>query len=259
MFSVDAYLKVLDFPGVPEPTWETLRELHKRHLIALPYDSSLNTGRGTGLWAGVDIDVDAVFDAIVLGGRGGVCYELNGLFRRLLDLLGYETGVLAAGIRQADGTFGPDLEHVFSFVRLDGRLLLADVGFVGPSYLEPLPVEPGTVGHQYGSDFRIVLADGYHVVERKGQAGDWRPVYRFHPQPRELAEWLAPAPELEAFGRQLAGAGIVVRGRAFDNGQRILIGRRLVTVDGGHERMRGVVDADDYAGVLADILRRDVP
>ncbi|SHN29460.1 arylamine N-acetyltransferase family protein [Actinacidiphila paucisporea] len=258
MFSVDTYLKALDFRGRPEPTWDTLRELHKRHLIALPYDSSLNSGRGTELWAGVDIDVDAVFDAIVLGGRGGVCYELNGLFRRLLDRLGYATGVLAAGIRQVDGTFGPDLEHVFNYVRLDGRLLLADVGFVGPSYLEPLPVEPDTVSHQYGNDFRIVRADGYHVVQRKGRTSGWQAVYRFHPRPRELSEWQVPAPELARFARELAGTGIVVRGRAFDGGQRILIGRRLVTVDNGHERMRGVVDADDYARVLADILRQDV-
>lgn len=259
VFSVDAYLKALEFRGTPDPTWETLRDLHKRHLMTVPYDSSLNTGRGTALWAGVDIDVDAAFDAIVVGGRGGVCYELNGLFRHLLDRLGYETGVLAAGIRQVDNTFGPDLEHVFNFVRLDGRLLLVDVGFVGPSYLEPLPVEPETVTHQYGTDYRIVRADGYHIVERKGRTGGWRPVYRFHPDPRDLAEWLAPTAELEAFARQLAGSGIVVRGRAFDNGQRILIGKRLVSVDGGHERMRGVVDPEDHARVLADILRQDTP
>ncbi|NUP30457.1 MAG: acetyltransferase [Streptomycetaceae bacterium] len=256
-FSVDTYLTTLGFPRAPEPTWETLRDLHKRHLTTLPYDSSLNTGRGTSLWAGVDIDVDAVFDAIVIGGRGGVCYELNGLFRHLLDRLGFDTGVLAAGIRQPDDTFGPDLEHVFTGVRLGGRLLLVDVGFVGPSYLEPLPVEPGTVTRQYGTDYRIVRADGYHVVERRGQAGDWRAVYRFHPHPRELAEWLAPSDELDAFARQLAGSGIVVRGRAVDNGQRILIGKRLLSVDDGHERMRGVVRPDDYARVLADILRQD--
>ncbi|NUS12512.1 MAG: acetyltransferase [Streptomyces sp.] len=260
MFTVGTYLDALGFRGgVPEPTRDTLRELHKRHLMTLPYDSSLNTGRGTALWAGVDIDVDAAFDEIVLGGRGGVCYELNGLFRRLLDELGYETGVLAAGIRQADGTFGPDLEHLFSWVRLDGRLLLADVGFVGPSYLEPIPADPGTVSHQYGSDLRTVLADGYHVVQRRGRSGGWQAVYRFLPKPRDLAEWLAPAPELEAFARQLAGAGIVVRGRAFESGQRILIGRRLLTVDDGHERMRGIADAGEHAGILADILRKEAP
>lgn len=257
MFDVATYLKALDYDGPLDPTAATLRELHRRHLMALPYDSSLNTGRGTALWAGVDIDVDAAFDAIVLGGRGGVCYELNGLFRALLTELGYETGVLAAGIRQADGTFGPDLEHVFGYVRLAGQLWLADVGFVGPSYLEALPVVLDQVSEQYGTGFRIVAADGYHVVERKGRVGGWQAVYRFHPEPRDLAEWLAPSGELDRFARQLSGSGIVVRGRAFPGGQRILIGKRLVTVEDGDLRMRGVVDPEDHARVLAEILRQD--
>lgn len=256
MFDTAAYLKALDYDGPLTPTVDTLRELHKRHLMTMPYDSSLNSGRGTSLWAGVRIDEDAAFDAVVTGGRGGVCYELNGLFSALLRRLGYPTGVFAAGIRQADGTFGPDLEHVFGFVRIEGDVWLTDVGFVGPSYLEPLRLEVDEVTTQYGTDFRIVRDDGHHVVQRKGRAGGWQAVYRFHPRAREYAEWRAPSPELERFARQLSGTGIVVRGRAFDRGQRILIGKRLVTVDDGYERMRGVVDPEDHARVLADILRR---
>lgn len=256
MFDIDAYLKTLAYEGSREPTVDTLRELHKRHLMTIPYDSSLNSGRGTSLWAGVDIDPDATFDAVVTGGRGGVCYELNGLFGALLRGLGYTTGVFAAGIRQADGTFGPDLEHVFGFARVDGEVWLTDVGFVGPSYLEPLRLTVGEVTTQSGTDFRIVVADGYHVVQRRGRSGDWQAVYRFRPEPRSYADWGVPSPELEQFARRLSGAGIVVRGRAFERGQRILIGKRLVTVDDGRESMRGVVDPDDYARVLAEILGR---
>ncbi|WP_019074885.1 arylamine N-acetyltransferase family protein [Streptomyces hokutonensis] len=256
MFDVDRYLKALDHSGPVRADRETLRSLHKKHLIAVPYDSSRNTGNGTSLWEGVDIDPDATFDSLIVGGRGGVCYELNGLFRVLLDRIGFETGVLAAGIRQMDGSFGPDLEHVFGYVRLDGELLLVDVGFVGPSYLEPLSVTD-RIQHQYGSDFRVVRTDGYHVVQRKGRTGDWQAVYRFTPQAREFAEWQNPTPDLVAFARQLAGAGTVVRGRAFDSGQKILIGRRLLTVDDGRETIRGLVAQADLDRVAADILRTD--
>lgn len=258
VFDTTAYLKALDYDGPLDPTADTLRELHRRHLIAVPYDSSLNTARGEGLWAGVDIDVDAVFDAVVLGGRGGVCYELNGLFLALLRELGYETGLFSAGIRQVDDTFGPDLEHVLGFVRLDGDLWLVDVGFVGPSYLEPLRVVPDEVQPQFGTDFRVVRADtGHHVVQRRGRVGDWRAVYRFHARPRAFAEWLVPSPELDRFARALAGSGIVVRGRAFEGGQRILIGTRLVVVEDGTERLRGLADPEEHARVLAEILRKD--
>ena len=59
------------------------------------------------------------------------------------------------------------------------------------------------------------------------------------------------------FARQLAGVGTVVRGRAFDSGQKILIGRRLLTVDDGRETIRGLVAQADRDRVAADILRTD--
>ncbi|MBB2747206.1 UNVERIFIED_ORG: amide synthase [Microbispora rosea subsp. rosea] len=253
-FKVDTYLKALDYHGPAEPTLETLRVLHHRHLAAFPYDSALNAGRGTALWAGVDIDRDSVFDEIVSGGRGGVCYELNGLFRALLRELGFETGVFAAGIRQMDDSFGPDLEHVFNYARLDGELFLVDVGYVGPSYLEPLRVTE-EVQTQHGSRFRVVPRDGYHVVERSGRAGTWQAVYRFLDRPRDLAEWLIPSEELEGFARRLAGAAILVRGRATATGQRVLIGKRLFTVDDGHETVRVLTDPAEHERVVAEILR----
>ncbi|MFE9611173.1 arylamine N-acetyltransferase [Streptomyces sp. NPDC006012] len=254
MFDVERYLKVLGHTGPVRADWETLRTLHKKHLIAVPYDSTRNTGNGTSLWEGVDIDPDETFDNLIVEGRGGVCYELNGIFRLLLERIGFETGVLAAGIRQMDGSFGPDLEHVFGFVRLDGEPVLVDVGFVGPSYLEPLRVND-EIQHQYGNDFRILRQDDYHVVERSGRTGVRQPVYRFRLRPREFAEWENPTPDLVAFARQLAHTGTVIRGRAFDRGQRILIGRRLLTVDDGHETIRGLVDRADLDQVVADILR----
>ncbi|XVQ06656.1 arylamine N-acetyltransferase family protein [Spirillospora sp. CA-255316] len=255
-FDVDTYLKVLDHRGPAEPTWETLRTLHHKHLSVIPYDSALNAGRGTALWAGVDIDRDAMFDEIVVGGRGGVCSELNGLFRILLEELGFDVGVFAAGIRQMDDSFGPDLEHVFNHARLDGELFLVDVGFVGPSYLEPLRVTgAGEVQWQHGSRFRVVARDGYHVVERGGAAGGWQAVYRFLDRPRDLAEWQVPSDELEAFARRLAGAAILVRGRATPTGQRVLIGKRLLTVDGGRESVRVLTDPAEHDRVVAEILR----
>jgi amide synthase len=201
----------------------------------------------------VDIDPDTAFDEIVVGGRGGVCYELNGLFRILLEELGFDVGVYGAGIRQMDGSFGPDLEHVFNHARVDGDLYLVDVGFVGPSYLEPLRVT-AEVQRQHGSRFRVLPADGYHVVERSGRSGVWQAVYRFRDKPRDLAEWQDPSAELEAFARALAGAGILVRGRSSATGQRVLIGKRLLTVDDGHETVRVLTDPAEHERVVADIL-----
>lgn len=256
MFDTETYLSILGYSTPPGATLEALCDLHKQHLIALPYDSSLNTGQDSSLWENVDIDADQVFDEIVRGGRGGVCYELNGLFRILLQKLGFEVEVLAAGIRQIDGSFGPELEHVFNYAVVDGEIYLVDVGFVGPSYLEPLHLTFGSQ-EQYGNSFKIVEEQGYRVVYRRGRIGDWAAVYRFHLKPRGFSEWSNPDSELADFARALARSGTLVRGRAFENGQRILIGRRYLTVDGGHDRIRAVIDPTDQDEVLSDILHRD--
>jgi amide synthase len=253
MFDVSAYVNKLGYSGGLEPTLETLRRLHKLHLMAIPFDNALNAERGLRIWEGVGIDVDAVFDEIVLGGRGGVCYELNGLFRELLRRLGFEPFVLSAGVRGPDGSFGPELEHLFSGMLLDGDLWLVDVGYSGPSYLEPLCVGP-QVQEQYGCAYRFVEDEGFHVLERRPRDGSWLPVYRFRTAPRDLAEWSADSPDLLLYAKMLAAEPILIRGRAFEDGQCTLTGRRELTVRDGRENMRVLIRSVDLDEAVKAVL-----
>ncbi|MGW2330350.1 arylamine N-acetyltransferase family protein [Streptomyces sp. NPDC001700] len=254
MFEVDTYLRRIGFTGEPEPTIETLRALHKGHLMSVAYDSSHFINSFTGFRNVVDFDVDQAFTDIVVNGNGGVCHDLNGLFRRLLADLGYEVELLAASQRWPNGRFGPDLEHTFGCVRLDGDIWLVDVGFAGPSYLEPLRVSD-EVSHQYGCDYRLTGQGAYHVLERKDRTGEWRPVYRFELRPREVAEW--DSPEATGVGEVVSDslfAGTALRGRALPNGQLVLTGKRLLRVEDGHEKIRTLIDPAEYDSVVKDIL-----
>lgn len=255
MFDVRQYLAVLGYEGSALPTLETLRALHRRHLQVVPFDNALNAQRGSGIWNVADVDIDLVFKEVVEGGRGGVCYELNGLFRRLLRELGYEVSVLSAGVRQVDGSFGPDLEHMFNRVDLDGEPWIVDVGFAGPSILEPLRLAD-EVQHQDGCDYRVADEGGYRFLRRRPGSGEWADVYRFRPQARELAEWNRPDEEMARFAATTLADYPSVRSRAGERGQRILIGRRLLEVDGGEERMRVLVKKDDLEQAVRWILHR---
>ena len=75
-------------------------------------------------------------DKIVVRGRGGYCYELNGLFHDLLTALGFTVQMLSARVRREDGGFGPEFDHMLLKVMLD-EPWLADVGF-GESFVSPL-------------------------------------------------------------------------------------------------------------------------
>jgi len=254
MFDVDTYLHKLGYEKSPSVSVETLRELHKRHLMAVPFDNALNSERGLDIWEQVNIDLDATFDAVVIGGRGGVCHEISGLFRTLLRQLGFQVAIMSAGVRMANGAFGPELEHMFHVVQLEGEQWLVDVGFAGPSFIEPLRLT-GEVQHQYGCQFRIADDEDFKVLHRKARTGEWHPVYRFRVRPRDLSEWRGD-PSLREYARELSAAETLIRGRAFETGQMTLIGRRYAKVDDGREEVRVLIRQAEYQQVVDDILLR---
>lgn len=256
MFDVNTYLAKIGYTGPTEPTLDTLRQIHKSHLTAIPFDNSLNADRERGfeVLGDVAIDYDEVFTAIVEGGRGGVCYELNGLMRRLLTDLGFDLRILGAAVIQVSGEFGPDLEHIFNCVHLDGEIYLVDVGLAGPSFLEPLRITE-EVQTQYGVDYRLVLEDDYRTLQRRSQGADWSSIYKFKLQDRQLAEWTDLVPTLADFPVELVLVGTRIHSRAVENGQLVLIGKRFVKVEDGKEEIRVLARPEAFREIVDQILR----
>ncbi|GAA1174803.1 MULTISPECIES: arylamine N-acetyltransferase family protein [Streptomyces violaceusniger group] len=254
MFDVAKYLRRIGVEGTPPPTLDTLRHLHKRHLMAVPYDNSTAPDRLPASRHLTNVPLDVVFEHVVTEGHGGVCYELNRLFHTLLAELGYDVRMVAAAVRQANGTFGPEREHTFDLVHLDGRTHLVDVGFPGPSYAEPLYLSEEEQ-HQYGCSYRVTEHDGYRVVERRPKESDWQPVYRFRPELADPSGWDAVRLDsLDDYAQDSVLAGTTFRSRATDNGKIVLIGRRYFTVEDGVERTKVLVKADEFQDVVDLIL-----
>ncbi len=216
---VQAYLQRINYRGELAPTAATLRELHRAHLLAVPFENlDIQLGRP------ILLDEQALFDKIVTYRRGGFCYELNGLFALLLRALGFEVTLLAAGVARADGGFGPEFDHLtllvqspLSFVpgqstqpanheqlteadtahspRNPQSLIpnsqppawLADVGF-GDSFREPLRFDEAIEQAQDGRAYRLDR-DGAHFTLMQRDGLDWEPQYRFTLQPHAQAEY----------------------------------------------------------------------
>src|SRR5262249_41185975 len=117
----DTIGRYLDRIGAPLPSAldvAALRELHRRHLEAVPFENlSIHLGEG------IVLTEDALVDKIVRLGRGGFCYELNGLFAALLDGLGFSVSLHAASMFRDDGTLTPAFDHITLLVELDERYL----------------------------------------------------------------------------------------------------------------------------------------
>ena len=133
-------------------------------------------------------DIELFYTKIVENGRGGFCYELNGLFNELLIALGYTTRLISARVSDRKGAFGPEFDHAAVIVSFGADEYLADVGF-GDFTAEPLLFVTDIVQHDACGTFVIrSRSDGYfEVAERKGST--WEPEYIFTDVQRELEEF----------------------------------------------------------------------
>ncbi|UJW29898.1 arylamine N-acetyltransferase [Saccharothrix sp. AJ9571] len=254
MFDTDAYLDRLGYSGACAVTAETLRRLHKLHLNAIPYDNTKFAPAGAEPVRNIaDIDFDATFDKIVLNGAGGICFELNPLFNRLLTELGFDTMTISAGVRQEDGSFSPDLSHLFTGVLLGDDLWLADVGFSGPSYLEPLRLN-SEVQHQFGCRYKVVEQAGWQTLHRRSRTGQWRAVYRFKTVGRRVEDWHGFAEKMRDYTEGTVLATATIRARSSANGHMLLVGKRYLTVEDGHEQVTALVDPTELDRALSRIL-----
>ena len=245
---IDAYFTRIGYEGSREPTVDTLNQLHRAHLLAVPFENlDIHLGHPIGL------SPASFFDKIVRRRRGGFCYELNGLFGWLLEQLGFAVVMLSA--RVYDGTRpGPEFDHLVLLVEA-GEKMIADVGF-GDSFLEPLRLDTDVEVVQHGSAYRLTTSLADQVLERRRDS-DWEPQYVFSLTPRRLMEFSAmcerqqTSPESH-FTRQ------TVCSRATLEGRITLSNSRLITTAGGRRVERDVESVDEYCRLLATHFGMDL-
>jgi N-hydroxyarylamine O-acetyltransferase len=177
---VEVYLRRIGYLGPVTPSAETLRNLHRAHLLAVPFENLDIAWKRE-----IRVDQEAFVRKVVEQGRGGFCYELNGAFAALLEALGFRVTLLSGRVPCADGSEGPEFDHLTLRVDLE-QPWLADVGF-GDSFIDPLRLQCGIEQQQYGHCFRILEQDQDLRLEKKG-AG-WKTEYLFNLKLRRLEEF----------------------------------------------------------------------
>ena len=177
-----AYLERINYRGPLEPTAETLRKLHVAHLHAVPFENlSIHAGEP------IVLDDESLYDKVVVRRRGGFCYELNGLFARLLRELGFEVEMLSAEVWGGERGYGREFDHMTLLVKLEERWL-ADVGF-GDSFVEPLRLDERGEQRQGGRAFRVEREGDRLTLLKREEGGDWVAQYRFTLTPRVYADY----------------------------------------------------------------------
>jgi N-hydroxyarylamine O-acetyltransferase len=232
---VDDCLRRIGAERPLRPTGGALRELHLRHLRTVPFENlSIHLGEE------VLLEEEWLLEKVAGRGRGGFCYELNGLFGALLAALGYEVELLAARVYGDEGRLGIPYDHLALRVRtVEGDTWLADVGFGAHSHY-PLKYTERAEQADPGGVFRVVEAGPDAAGVRGGPAGagdldvvrDGRPQYRLETRPRVLGDfvtgaWWHSTSPLSHFTRSL------VCSRVTEDGGRITLSGRVLKTTGG--------------------------
>ena len=242
---IKAYLERINYRSPLDPTAETLRALQVAHLLAVPFENlSIHAGEP------IVLEDEALFAKIVGRGRGGFCYEANGLFAALLRGLGFDVAMLSAEVANAEGGFGPPFDHMALMVTLERRWLV-DVGF-GDSFREPLLLDERGEQAQGRHSYRILPDGPYLVLSRREGGGEWEPQYRFTLRPHDYADY-AEMCRYHQTSPQSHFTRSRVCSRATEEGRVTLSGMRLIiTSKDGARRERTLAGEEEYAAALRE-------
>ncbi len=183
--NLDAYFKRIYYTGSTEPTFDTLQALQRAHLYAVPFEN-LNIH----IPKPIILDEELLFDKIVNQGRGGFCFEQNGVFSTVLRELGFNVTLMEANVySETRQDFGVPFGHLTLMVELDEPYLV-DVGF-GSAFISPLRIDDDKLQVQDVGKFR---------VEHDGKCGFYHEQtlgvdkmelgYRFYFEPRQLHDFV---------------------------------------------------------------------
>lgn len=247
VMDLDGYFARVGFRGRPRPDLVTLRALQRLHPAAIPFEAiDVLLGRG------IDLDPAAVEAKLVAAGRGGYCFEQNGLFRRALAAIGFEVEGLAARVlwNRSPDAATPAYNHMVLRVVLDGRPWLADVGFGGRVPTQPLDLESADEQRTEHDVYRVVR--GRRNPQLQVQTGDgWRPLYELSDEPSvdadyEQANWYTSTHPDSKFRRHLIAA------RTAPDARHGLLDNRLTVRRPGGDIERRTLSADQIEHVLEE-------
>ena len=240
MARLDEYLARIGHDGPVAVDLATLRALHRRHSIAIPYeDVDVQLGER------VDLDLDRIFDKLVTRRRGGWCYEMNGLMHWALAEIGFDATRLVGGVPGENPDGDEHLgSHLVVTVELDGETWLVDVG-LGAGMIEPIPLQEGehSVG---GRTFRLERT-GAEAWRFHHHDGVMPPIFDFLLRSDEA--WLARVCDgLQDNPESIFRQNLIVN-RFLDDGEQVLalLGRSLFRPDA---KPHLIADAAELVAVL---------
>lgn len=168
-----------------EPNLTLLKKLHAAHVHNIPFENlDIHYNKK------IQLDYAKVFTKIVESGRGGFCYELNGLFYHLLAHLGFDCFLISAQMKGDNGEFDAEYGHMCIIVRVGVRAFLTDVGF-GNSFMYPKEIATGNVQMDYTTYWRFTQdPDENFLLQYSQDASSFVTKYKFNLEEKQIIQFM---------------------------------------------------------------------
>ncbi len=140
----------------------------------------------------LDLAPEALFDKIVLQGRGGYCFELNGLLTHMLREMGYSVSERFARYLRGETSI-PMRRHRIVIVTLEDGDYLCDIGVGQIAPRLPLKVAAGLVQTQNGETYKFEVDPTHGWILYDLHDGNWREYICFTNDPAYDVDFIQPS------------------------------------------------------------------
>ncbi len=225
-FSLDSYCQRIGFDAAPKADLATVTAMMRAQLFSVPFEN-LDVQAGKI----VSLAPEEIVDKIVGRGRGGYCYEVNGLFAMALEALGIAYQFVAA--RPMFYPARRPRTHAAIVVTLDGEQWLCDCGF--GSYGIRAPMSLRALGVEIKQEFDRFILSQPNEREYLVQAftdGVWANQYGFDLSPQEWVDFV-PANYFNSTHPDTIFVQKLLIVQHTMNGRKMLVGDVLKTIANG--------------------------
>lgn len=162
-----------------KPDMQTLKTLQRMHFNYIPYE---NIDSINGFFT--SLDHQDLYQKMIVKNRGGMCFELNGLFNWLLESLGFDVVSYAARIINQQEEYQMRRHRVMC-VNIDGQQYMTDVGINCESPRIPLKLETNLIQSDGICEYKFSQDEFWGwLLWQKEKGKEWKRVFGFTEEPQ---------------------------------------------------------------------------
>ena len=253
MFNAEAYFERIGWSGPLEPTLDTLTGMLAAHMARIHWENlDVLLGRG------VKLDLDSIYDKLVVARRGGYCYEHATLLAAGLSHVGFRPISHAARVIFVRSRLEAPRTHMFLTVALGNRTYVLDPGYGGHGPLVPMPLLEDAIVRHGRDAHRLVRRDGEWVLEADIE-GTMKPLWTSTLEPESAVDFVMANHFTSTWAQSPFVTMLLMRALTPD-GRRVSVMNRDVTVarEGVFEKSQ-LADRSALRKLLKDHFGFDLP